>query len=335
MRRKYIDVASVVSCIGVVALHCNGIFWERPQGFVWWSANAIECVFYFAAPVFFMISGATLMEYRNRYDTLSFLKRRFLRVVIPFVFWSCVAYLIAILRDGFSLLSLVRLPHDIIACRYMKIFWFFIPLILWYLSVPVFSLLVGRRRLLEYLIVLGLVINCCYPFVYNLMSFAPNGGLVVYPVGGCMILMLIGYYFDTYDLSWVTRRLLYIAGFLSLLVHYFGTNYLSGDSVSTMLKGYTTPISIAYSSAVFVLFKRIENTSTPSWLWRVVDNLRGEAFGVYLLHGFIVYNVFPLFIDDSISAALSYRVVATMFVVLCCSCISKLLRRIRYISWVI
>lgn len=65
----YIDVLIVLSCISVVLLHANGIFWLHPNGALWISSNIIESVFYFAVPVFFMISGLTLIDYNKRYST--------------------------------------------------------------------------------------------------------------------------------------------------------------------------------------------------------------------------------------------------------------------------
>ena len=47
----------------------------------------IESVFYSAVPVFFMITGATLMDCRKRYSTAVFLKKRFTRTVIPYLGW--------------------------------------------------------------------------------------------------------------------------------------------------------------------------------------------------------------------------------------------------------
>ena len=87
-REYFIDTLTILSCIAVVFLHTNGIFWTHPSGRLWLTSNVIESFFYFAVPVFFMISGATLLEYRQRYSTLTFLKKRFLRAFVPFICWS-------------------------------------------------------------------------------------------------------------------------------------------------------------------------------------------------------------------------------------------------------
>ncbi|XCB29844.1 hypothetical protein RQN30_11930 [Arcanobacterium hippocoleae] len=38
----------------------------------WAAALAIETIFFFAVPIFFMLTGATLLRYRDRYDTQTF-----------------------------------------------------------------------------------------------------------------------------------------------------------------------------------------------------------------------------------------------------------------------
>ena len=89
--KLYISVLNCVSCVAVVLLHTNGIFWSHPSGELWISANFIETYFYWAVPIFFMISGATLMDYRERYTTAEFYKNRIKKTVVPFVFWSLIS----------------------------------------------------------------------------------------------------------------------------------------------------------------------------------------------------------------------------------------------------
>ena len=59
----YLTVLNVLSAWCVVMLHCNGIFWTRPEGRLWITSNFIETACYFAVPIFFMISGITLLDY--------------------------------------------------------------------------------------------------------------------------------------------------------------------------------------------------------------------------------------------------------------------------------
>ena len=66
--KRYLDLLSIIAAFSVIILHVNGVFWEFSSTQSYWkSALIIESVFYFAVPVFFMISGATLMNFYERY----------------------------------------------------------------------------------------------------------------------------------------------------------------------------------------------------------------------------------------------------------------------------
>ena len=104
-KEYYIDTLTILSCIAVVYLHANGIFWTHPSGRLWLTSNVIESFFYFAVPVFFMISGATLLEYRQRYSTLTFIKKRFSvsdNLPNQFSFLHCYCNLFIILIRKFT-----------------------------------------------------------------------------------------------------------------------------------------------------------------------------------------------------------------------------------------
>lgn len=63
---EYISLASVLSAIAVVYMHTNSCFWDFSTTRYWFTANIIESVFYFAVPIFFMISGAMLLDFNKK-----------------------------------------------------------------------------------------------------------------------------------------------------------------------------------------------------------------------------------------------------------------------------
>ena len=89
-RIEYISLASVVSALAVVFLHANACFWHFGTSRYWFSANIIESVFYFAVPIFFMISGAMLIGFTDRYDLKTYFSKRINKTVIPFIVWSFI-----------------------------------------------------------------------------------------------------------------------------------------------------------------------------------------------------------------------------------------------------
>src|SRR5699024_9905213 len=89
-RYQYIDVLNILACLCVVFMHCNGIVHSYENTRAWKESMIVETVAYWAVPVFFMISGATLLGYRDKYSTTVFLKKRMVKTVIPFVIWTVI-----------------------------------------------------------------------------------------------------------------------------------------------------------------------------------------------------------------------------------------------------
>ena len=81
-RIKYISVLNALACFAVVMLHSNGAFWTYSTDSYWISADFIESFMYFAVPVFFMISGTTLIDYRDKYSTREYFKKRIEKTLI-------------------------------------------------------------------------------------------------------------------------------------------------------------------------------------------------------------------------------------------------------------
>lgn len=87
-KENYISILNVFATVSVVFLHTNGVFWIFSKERYWITANVIESIFYFAVPIFFMISGTTLIDYRERYNTKEFFLRRIKKTLIPYIGWS-------------------------------------------------------------------------------------------------------------------------------------------------------------------------------------------------------------------------------------------------------
>lgn len=80
MKKKrilYFDILNILACFGVVCLHQNGIVhWYDIHTAPFKQSLIFEVGFFWAVPIFFMLSGATLFDYRSRYSTKEFLLRR-------------------------------------------------------------------------------------------------------------------------------------------------------------------------------------------------------------------------------------------------------------------
>lgn len=94
-RVVYFDVLNILACFCVICLHCNGIVHTYTQTSAWAQSLAVEVICYWAVPIFFMLTGATLMNYRSKYDTKTFFgialnERSFLSCFFLFL---CISYM--------------------------------------------------------------------------------------------------------------------------------------------------------------------------------------------------------------------------------------------------
>ena len=152
-RNLAFDVMNILACIGVVALHHNGLAHSYDGGSAGWVQSlAVECLFYCSVPIFMMLSGANLLGYRDRYGTAAFFKKRFLRTVVPWLFWS-VVFLIWKLRTGdlrLDPLTWRTCADAILNSKVMSVYWFFPALFVCYLAMPILSMARNDRKLLWY-----------------------------------------------------------------------------------------------------------------------------------------------------------------------------------------
>lgn len=302
-RSFFLTFMTVISCVSVVILHANGVFWSFSYERVWLTANVLESVFYFAVPVFFMISGSTLLDYRDHYDTKTYAWKRIKKTVIPFVVWSMVALAFQLLRGAytFETATVYTVVDTIINSRHWSVYWFFMPLFGVYLAIPVISLIPKEQRksIFLYIIAVGYLLNELIPFVNQLLGpIVPVNGNLKFPVSsGYLLYIFVGYYLYHYQVTPWLRKIIYVLGAMGLAVHIVGTWYYSyqAGEIVTLFKGYTNVPCALYSTAIFLFFRNVDFTKWNSRVKAILNYLSTETFGVYLTHMFVITGLTAVF----------------------------------------
>ena len=233
------DVMNILACISVIALHHNALVHSFISTLGWAQSLVVECVCYFAVPVFLMISGANLLDYRDKYDTGTFFKKRIVRTVIPWLIWSMIL-LFWKLKTGQMQLHppVFRSALDqIFNYKVESVYWYFGALFACYLAIPVFSLLRRERKTLWYVVLLNFIFLSCLPVLGVWLKF--SWSLDVPVVGSMIIFVLLGYLLSSQELSRKQRIWLYALGVGCMLFRYVYTyhfSYLSGIT-DTSIKG--------------------------------------------------------------------------------------------------
>lgn len=286
-RVLYYDVLNICATLGVVFLHCNGIAHTYSNTPAWYQALFVEVFLYWPVPIFFMLSGATLMGYRKRYTTAEFFKKRFLRTAIPFVVWSLIVA--ATKKINPLEIGVREFVSRILDTSIENVYWFFIPLFAAYLAMPALSLLKDHRKTLWYLAGASFVLTSLLPPLFRYVGLRWNSGLYVPVVGSYLIFVILGYLFSTQELRRWQRIVIYILGLFGAGLRYGMTILLSvRDGVlNRTFFSYTEYYSVFLAVAVFVFFKHLKPIR---WLQqkpraaKVIATLSGCSFGVYLMH---------------------------------------------------
>lgn len=339
-KKLYIAVLNILACQSVIILHTNGVFWSHPSGRLWYTANFLETFFYPAVPIFFMISGATLLNYRQRYGTKEFLRRRFTKTGIPFLVWSMLACLF---QSYVSKVPVDWNPLHIIDnienTRYFSIYWFFIPLFSIYLTIPILSLIEDKMRMCRYAIVIGMIFVCILPLICSLLKFPFNGQLTPSVVTGDMIFVFLGYYLSNVQLTKKQRIILYVAGVLGWTMHFAGTIilFIGQTDINGTFKGYTNLPCVLHSIALFVLFRHIDYekliNSFPLKLHDIdnhveafIYHLSEQTFGIYLIHFFLIIRI-PFLLHLNV-ASMVWRLGWAVIIFWCCAGLTFIMKKV-------
>ena len=329
-RIVYFDILNVIACFSVVCMHCNGWIHIFSHDDLWGVRVLIEVACYFAVPVFFMLSGATLLNYRQRYSTTEFYKKRFIRTVIPYLFWSITFYTIYLFRgnrpfgwkETITRFTTGEIPYTF--------YWFFIPLFLLYLFLPFFSLMVEKLKnsQLLFLCLLLFIFQSVIPTIFSIANL--NLSFQV-PIAGYVIFMFLGYLLanNDYDSNNKFFSVLSVLSFLLLASRYYLVYQL--NEKSEPLFSYFGLYSILPSIWVFLFVKRI---AKPLQLDRFSNTWRflaSQSYGVFLLHTFFIV-VLEQFIPMN---SLLFMTIGVIVIYLSSILITYLLQQNKYTDYLL
>lgn len=291
----YFNVLNVIACFGVIMLHCNGLHGSNHNGSLWIVSNLIESIMCIAVPIFFMISGATLVDYRKRYTTKIYLKKRFMKTVIPFFIWSCIAGVVMVYLNNIRNIpfdySFRAIVASIINTKYNPVYWFFIPLFSIYLSIPIVSLIPKKKHIYLYIIFYGFLTVSVLPTVFKLFSAHFNSAIKAPFVGGAIIYVFLGYYLANFEIIQKHRFTIYFLSIIGFCFLFFGTLIITpkNHTMSRMFYGITNFPSVLYSTGVFVFFKYLNYDKFKNVIWPInISTISKYSFGIYLIHLFYI-----------------------------------------------
>ena len=173
-RVLYVDILNIIACAGVLLLHStNGPVhnFNGNVNFDWFIGLFSHSFFLWPVNVFFMLSGITMMrtcyEMTCKGEIKQYYLKRLNRLGYPLLMWSLIYLLIKIVVKD-EPINIIPLLMKVLTFKANGFMWFFMPLIVIYLSMPFLSLFVvnAKKIILDWYMVLGLVLPTISQILY-------------------------------------------------------------------------------------------------------------------------------------------------------------------------
>lgn len=292
-RIVYYDILNIMACFCVVWIHCHDTFFQYRESPSWFMAFVVQILAHWAVPVFFMLTGATLLQYKEKYSTAVFFKRRISRIVVPFFLWTTI-FLIWKIQEGEIVYSGMRdLLTRYLSNGVLNIYWFFYPLLAIYLAMPVLTVFgeEKNKKLLRYTLAAAVLTYSVAPVLGAALSVQYSEDFNFPVTGGYVMYVLLGYYMSSSQFSAGIRKCLYICGIAGALLLSAVTYYycVSEGAVREDILDYRVIFTLAMAAGIFEWCK---NVRWEKWLkgkaLKLVSTAAGASFGIYLIHIYFV-----------------------------------------------
>lgn len=332
-RDYQLDLIKLIAILMVIMIHESSPLFANIDRDVWNGVNLYESISRASVPLFFMVSGALLI---NKRHDLSDVTSRIKRVLIPLIIWSVIylTYYSIPSHEKVNFYSLLSKP----AAGHL---WYVYALIPVYLLAPILSYLYknSSHNFKLYCICIWIAGSILIPSLNDY-------GLTLSAYFDLSFLGLYGGYFflgaflkETVGNSINKKSIitLMLIGFIisSLAIYALTSHALSrsGSPTPVFYNNYSIPV---FASAVF-LFCFITNLRlTPStMLGKALSANSNIVFGIYMVHMLIINihlssGLFPNFSTTYIGIP-----TLTLMVYIISFLICMLISKIKVLKWII
>lgn len=314
----------VIATISVILLHVAAEMlydFNRIPEHQWWVGNIYDSFVRFSVPAFFMLTGALLLPKVE--DLNVFLRKRFLRILPPFLFWSLVYigyYLWLKFVAGEAILFLPTL--DFIGQKLLKgsewHLWFVYAILGIYLIIPILRrwLQTAPDKEIHYFLFLWSIV-----ILFKIQFLAPYRPSISLAYFADFIgYVVLGYYLSSRAFKINKKPLVLVAlALLGIAVTIVATFFLSeaNGRFSEYFYGYLSPNVLLVSIAIFLLVQQTKAPKNPI-LKSAVTLINKHSFGIYLVH-YLVLNIFK---SNGITWQMANPIISIPLITITCISIS-------------
>lgn len=308
-RNFSMDVLRVLACILVMWQHASEYYYIGPNLSVVREAGTYVLGFINSAsricvPLFVMISGYFLLPMKG--TTGDFFKKRFTRILFPFLFW-CVAYAVYYVFYNGDLIStcLTHVAHIFVNYGVeVGHLWYVYMLIGLYLIIPIISPWLASCSKKELQIFLGIwvvtgfipYIHVAYPLLWGEASWNPTP--MLYYFTGFAGYLVLGYYVKKFGALSVWQSVaLFFAGFIPTVLIFNNMIATAPTAVELELGWSFCGTNVMMMTfAIFCLVSHIPQPTRQSSATKLIADISVNSYAIYLAH-IMVLNFYHKIFD--------------------------------------
>lgn len=337
----YISIAKIISVFSVVILHTNS-FWSfhyyNYKKENWITANIIECIFYFAVPVFILCIGATLLDFNEKYELKVYYNKRIIKVVIPLISWNIILYFFRVyfLKNlKKQKLNFVNIWNLFFENKIYLIFGSFHQFLLVYMILPLIAYVVKSKKIkiYSYFFIWIILTQSLIPYLINI--FSPRLKWIYFINPGYIIYLFPGYIIHNYKFSKFFKFIIYILGIIGFLIHLYGTQILTlkYKKIIILHKGYFNMPCILYSCSIFLFIKENSFIILKCINRKYINKIGSLTIGPFFIHLPIKDTIDKYFNLNKYS--LVYTLFLGIFICIISFILTSILKKIPLINYLV
>ncbi|MES2680568.1 MAG: acyltransferase family protein [Bacteroidota bacterium] len=304
---NYLHILRFSACFAVILLHYSGSFTYRIGIPTFNTGIQFFTITRWCVPVFLMVSGALLLD--KYQEPLQFYKKRLLRILPPFLFWSAVYIGFKLFRHE---IELNAVPQMLIAGGAEFHLWYVYMILGIILFLPFLTPWTEKKNKKSILLFLMIWI---YWLVFSNQYGQAAVALDLTCFGGYIGYLVLGYYLHilpSKKYHWMIGVGLFCIG---LVYSYYSSIELSYQlkEFSGSNQRYLSWNVLLMSAGVFLVAKQLV---LPSRVLAVVKEVAKYSFSIYLAHIFVRDSLVKNYFDFPALDFYSFLLLKTLFVML-------------------
>lgn len=327
--REYsFDILRVIAMIMVIVIHVSNVY-TRSFNFIDSTSYLIALIFNtisrVSVPIFFMISGALLLDRKFEFKKY---KKRVLKILLLIVVWDILYLIWEYLFLGTKYDNLLHLFIE----PYRAHLWFLYTLIIIYLLQPLFKLILDKLNN-----TLKIVLFILWLFLSTLSMYNSTVSNIFTIFSSIGFFILGKYLYDYVKKDNKESKKYVVIMILLMILAYAESIYLNYtasnkfDMFYNLFFAYRTPFIIIATFIIFKLAYLYGHDREHNKLIILGSNL---SLGVYLIHGMFL-DVTTKYIDYKTVTPIIGIPSFTLFILVTSIIIVYLLRKVKYLDKVI